>query len=62
MATIMKLGLHIHPPSKVKQHTLAVYIKEQKMPQKSPQEPYSLEGGGIRSANAPIYLNLPYLF
>ena len=31
----MKLGLHIHPPSKVKQHTLAAYIKEQNCPKKS---------------------------
>ena len=43
---------HVQCPSKVKQHTLAVYIKEQKMPQKSPQEPYLLECGGIRADNA----------
>ena len=38
--------------------TLAVYIKEQKMPQKSPQEPYLLECGGIRGYNARKSFNL----
>ena len=46
----------------VKWHTLAFYIKEQKMPQKSPQQPYLLECGGIRGYNARKSINLTYLF
>ena len=55
---LVLINHHVQCPSKVKRHTLAVYIKEQKMPQKSLQEPYLLECGGIRGYNARKSFNL----